>query len=178
MVKASKDDEPASGRLRVAIGSDHRGYRLKERLVMSLREDRRSVKDHGVHNDDPCDYPEITEMVSRAVLAGEADLGIVVASSGAGAAMAANKLPGIRALHCQDTFSARQGRRTLAANVLTVGARVMGDDLALEVARAWLAAEVSDDERAQRLIQRIELLEEQFDSERMTLRTRLDSANS
>lgn len=165
------------GRLRIAVGGDHRGYRLKERLVMSLREDRHSVKDHGVHNNDPCDYPEITELVARAVLSGEADLGIVVASSGAGAAMAANKMPGIRALNCQDTFSARQSRRTLAANVLTMGARVIGEDLALEVARAWLATDFSDDERAVRLVQRLALLEEQFDGELDLLRARA-STNS
>lgn len=165
-------------RLRIAVGSDHQGYRLKERLVMSLREDRHSVKDHGVHNADPCDYPDIAELVAKALTTGEADLGLVVASSGAGAAMAANKLPGIRALHCQDTFTARQGRRTLDANMLTLGARVVGEDLALEVARAWLATEFSEDERALRLLQRIELLEQQFDGERSQLRARSESAQT
>lgn len=178
MAKSEQSTAAESDRVRIAVGSDHHGYRLKEHLVMALREDRHSVKDHGVHNADPCDYPDITEQICRGVLAGEADLAIVVASSGAGAALVASKLPGIRALHCQDTFSARQGRRTLGARVLTLGCRVLGLDLALEIARAWVEADFSEDERARRLVQRIDLLEEQFQSDRVSRVAGDDSSGS
>ena len=166
--------EPATDTdpLRVALGSDHEGYRLKERLVMVLREDRYPVKDHGVHNADPCDYPDIAALVARAVNEGEADVGILVCSSGAGASLAANKIRGIRAVHCQDTFSARQARRTLDTNLLTIGSRVTGDDLAVELARAWLGEKFSGDERAERLVRRLDELEDGFGARGETLNLR------
>lgn len=164
----SSDSTPPAGRLRIALGGDHEGYRLKEKLLLVLREDRHAVKDHGTHNDETCDYPEIAEVVCRAVRQGEADVGVLVCSSGAGAAMAANKVPGIRAVHCQDTFTARQTRRSLGADVLSLGARVIGDDLAVEIAQAFLATELCEDGRSERLRQRIERLEEQFDDDRQT----------
>lgn len=162
----------ATAARRIALGGDHEGYRLKERLLMVLREDRYSVKDYGVHNQEPCDYTDIAEQVSRAVSSGEADLGIVVSGSGAGASLAAAKLPGIRAVNCQDTFTAQQTRRTLDANVLALGARVIGDDLAAEIARAWLATAYADDEKARRLRQRIDHFEEVFEDERQAARAR------
>lgn len=168
----SHDARKSSTKLRVALGGDHEGYRLKEKLVLVLREDRHTIKDHGIHNAEPCDYPDIAELVGRAVRQGEADVGVLVCSSGAGASIAANKIPGIYAAHCQDTFSARQARRSLGANVLTLGARVVGDDLAVELARAFLDAERADDDRGERLRQRIEQLEEQFEHDRQPLPSR------
>lgn len=167
----SGDPGQSTARLRIALGADNEGYRLKEKLVMVLREDRHTVKDHGARNDEPCDYPEITDQVCRAVRQGDADVGILVCSSGAGAAIAANKVPGIRAIHCQDTFTSRQGRRSLAANILALGARVVGDELAVDVARAFVVTPPSGDERAERLRQRIGQLEEEFEHDRQSLPT-------
>lgn len=162
VVEGSSGEAGDPRRLRIALGSDHEGYRLKERLVMVLREDRHSVKDHGVHNADPCDYPEVASLLARALNAGDADVGILVCSSGAGASLAANKIRGIRAVHCQDTFSARQARRTLATNVLSIGSRVTGDDLAVELARAWLDTDFEANDRAERLLGQVDELEERF----------------
>ncbi len=123
------------GRLRVVVASDHEGFRIKEKLALSLREDRHAVKDQGVHGvNDTSDFMEAVLLVVRTLLAGEADLGIVVSGSGPGASLMANKVAGMRAAYCTDTVSARQSRQ-LDANVLCLGARVVGDELATEIAR-------------------------------------------
>lgn len=159
-------------RLRVALGSDHDGYALKEKLAMLLREDRHAVKDHGVHNEEPCDYPDIVEIVCRGVLAGDADFGIAVCGSG-GAVVAANKLPGIRAILGHDIYTARRSRSDENANVLCLGSRVIGDELAAEIARAWLAVPFSDDERHRRVLGKIDELEAGYEQERRRLRERV-----
>jgi ribose 5-phosphate isomerase B len=156
-------DSNGGGRLRIALGSDHEGEALKDKLIGHLREERHSVKDCGLHNADPAGAAEVVSLVAQVIAAGEADLGIVVSSSGAVASMAANKIPGVRSCHCQDTFSARQARRTAAADILCLGARVLGDDLAAEIADAFVGESTSDDQRHELLRRGIRELEEGFE---------------
>ena len=95
--------------MRIAIGADHAGFRLKQEVIAYLANSEHTVLDLGTHNEDPVDYPDYAEAVGRAVLAGDADRGILICGSGVGASVAANKLPGIRAGLCHDTYSAHQG---------------------------------------------------------------------
>ena len=149
--------------LRIALASDAEGHALKERLAADLREERYGVKDCGRPSDDDiAESPDATRLAAQAVLSGEADLAIVVCGSGAVASLAANKIPGVRACHCQDTFSARHGRSTAAANMLCLGARVVGHDLAAEIARAFLAEPVSERERHEQLRGKLDALEAEF----------------
>ncbi len=159
-------ESDGAGRLRIALGSDHEGESLKDKLIAHLREERHSVKDCGLHNAEPATAAEVAGLVAQTLAAGEADIGIVVSSSGAVASMAANKIPGIRSCHCQDTFTARQARRTAAADMLCLGARVLGDDLAAEVADAFVGEAPSDDQRHELLRRGIHELEENFEARR------------
>src|SRR5205814_10341732 len=95
--------------MRIAIGADHAGFRLKQELIAYLANSEHTVLDLGTHNEDPVDHPDYAQAAGRAVLAGDADRGILICGSGGGASLAANKLPGIRAGHCDDTYSAHQG---------------------------------------------------------------------
>ncbi len=151
---------------RVALGSDHEGIGLKEKLIAHLREERHSVKDCGGHNAEPGGAPAVTAAVAQALAAGEADVGIVVSGSGAVASMVANKIPGVRACCCQDAVSARHARRSAAADMLCLGARVLGDELAADVARAFVDQAPSDRERHVSLRKRIDQLEDEFESAR------------
>lgn len=159
------DDRTSSGdevpRLRVVIASDHEAFRMKEKLALALREDRHTVKDQGVHGkDDTSDFVEAAALATRAVLGGEADVGIVVSNSGPGASIIANKQAGVRAAYCTDTVTARQSRRQLDANVLCLGSRVVGDELATEIARAWLGTSFSGEQRHERLVDKLQQLED------------------
>lgn len=160
--------------LRVAIGSDMVGYRLKEQLVAVLREDRHTVKDHGAHQNETLELATAAERVGTAVLQGDADVGVLVASCGAAAGMIANKIIGVRAAHCGDTFTSRQARAQYDANVLGIGARVVGDDLAAEIARAFLGSRFSGDERDLRRVADISRLEDQLTDELRPARLRRD----
>ncbi len=162
-------DSNGGDRLRIALGSDHEGESLKDKLIGHLREERLSVKDCGLHNADPASAAEVVGLVAQTLAAGEADLGIVVSNSGAVASMAANKIPGVRSCHCQDTFSARQARRTAAADMLCLGARVLGDDLAAEIADAFVGEAPSDDQRHELLRRGIQELEESFETRRIEM---------
>lgn len=159
-------DSDGADRLRIALGSDHEGESLKDKLIGHLREERHSVKDCGLHSADSAGAAEVVSLVAQVLAKGEADLGIVVSSSGAVASMAANKIPGVRACHCHDTFSARQARRTVAADMLCLGARVLGDDLAAEIADAFVGEAPSDDQRHELLRRGIRELEEGFEAHR------------
>ncbi|HEY9227070.1 MAG TPA: RpiB/LacA/LacB family sugar-phosphate isomerase [Gemmatimonadaceae bacterium] len=144
----------------VAAGFDHAGFPLKEPVFAAIRDAGHEVLDCGayaLHPDD--DYPDFAERVSRAVLDGEAERGILVCGSGVGAAVAATKLVGIRSALCHDTFSARQGVEDDAMNVLSIGARVIGPALAAEVIRAFLHAEFSGLGRHRRRLEKIKRLE-------------------
>jgi ribose 5-phosphate isomerase B len=124
--------------VRVAIGSDHAGFRLKEKLEQFVKELGHEVDDLGTHDQEPTDYPPICAAVARAVRDGRADRGIVVGGSGQGEQIAANKVRGIRAALCNDLFTARLSRAHNDANVLSIGARIVAPALAREVVALWL----------------------------------------
>ena len=147
-------------RLRVAIGADHGGFALKEELAARLK-DAFEIRDVGAHAVDPDDdYPDFVEPVARAVAAGEADRGIIVCGSGVGACIAANKVPGVRAGLCHDTYSARQGVEHDDMKVLCLGARVVGAELAAELTTAFLDARFSGEPRHRRRLDKVVSLEE------------------
>ena len=125
----------------IAVGSDHAGYSLKQRLAAELRTLGHEVLDLGAHDADRVDYPDFGAAVGRAVAGAEADLGVCVCGSGIGIAMAANKVPGVRAAPVHDATSARLARQHNDANVLCLGERLLDPDVASEAVQAWLDAE-------------------------------------
>lgn len=148
--------------MRIAIGADHAGFELKQKLCGLLRDLGHPVNDAGTVNTDPVDYPDYAEAVGKLILAGRADRGILVCGSGVGASVAANKLPGIRAGLCHDTYSARQGVEHDDMNILVLGARVIGDELARELVRTFLAATFTGEERHRRRLEKIKALEQRY----------------
>jgi RpiB/LacA/LacB family sugar-phosphate isomerase len=146
--------------MRIAIGCDHAGFALKGALAAALEADGHDLLDLGTFSSEPVDYPDFARSVGQAVLRGFAELGVLVCGSGVGASIAANKLRGIRAALCGETFTARQSREDDDANVLCLGARVLDEARAIEIARAWLAARFSADERHVRRLAKISQLEE------------------
>lgn len=145
--------------MRIALGSDHAGYPLKEHLATWLAESGYAVYDLGTHSADPVDYPDYSAAVARAVLDGRADRGVIVCGSGAGAAIAANKLRGIRAGVAHDTYTAHQMVEHDDVNVLALGSRVIGQSLAEDVVRIFLDAKFSRDDRHVRRLDKIRALE-------------------
>ena len=141
--------------MKIAIGSDHAGHSLKQTLVGLLTGDGHSVSDLTPALDPQDDYPDAAAAVRRAVASGGAERGIVVCGSGVGASVAANKIRGVRAGLCHDTYSARQGVEHDDINVLCLGARVIGDAVALDLARAFLGARFSGEERHARRLRKI-----------------------
>jgi RpiB/LacA/LacB family sugar-phosphate isomerase len=145
--------------MRIALGSDHAGYPLKDHLASWLAEAGHAVYDLGTHNTDPVDYPDYAAAVASAVLDGRADRGIVICGSGAGAAVAANKLNGIRASVAHDTYTAHQMVEHDDVNVLCLGARVIGSELAQDLIDAFLKAKFSREDRHVRRVEKIKALE-------------------
>ena len=146
--------------MNVAIASDHAGYPLKVLLVKHLATLGHEVTDLGTDSPDRAvDYPDFAEKAARAVTSGAARRAIVVCGSGVGACVAANKLKGIRAGLCHDTYSAHQGVEHDDMNVICLGARIIGQALAFEICKAFLAAEFSNEERHQRRLDKINALE-------------------
>jgi RpiB/LacA/LacB family sugar-phosphate isomerase len=148
--------------VRIAIGADHAGFEMKRDLASRLAKSGHEVIDLGTHTAAPVDYPDISEAVSQAVRHGQADRGIVVCGSGAGAAIAACKFPGIRAAVCHDTYTARQAVEHDDLNVLCLGARVIGAALARTLVEAFLAATFSGEERHMNRIAKIDAIESRF----------------
>lgn len=124
--------------MRIAIGADHAGFRLKEHLKATITALGHQVADHGTAGEEPVDYPHICAAVGRAVVKGEADRGIVLGGSGQGEQIAANKVRGVRAALCNDLFTARLSRQHNDANVLAMGARIVAFGLADEILGLWL----------------------------------------
>lgn len=124
--------------MRIAIGSDHRGYHVRQRLVKFLESMGHEVIDAGAPDDAPTDYPDIAEVVARKVAAHEVERGILMCGTGLGMAIAANKVPGIRATPCHDQLTAEMSRRHNDANVLCLSADLLGERLLNEVVRIWL----------------------------------------
>lgn len=145
--------------MRIALGSDHAGYPLKEQLATWLAESGHAVYDLGTHGTDPVDYPDYAAAVGQAVLDGRADRGIVICGSGAGAAVAANKLNGIRASVAHDVYTAHQMVEHDDVNVLCLGSRVIGTALAQDLVEAFLGAKFSREDRHVRRLDKIKALE-------------------
>ena len=148
--------------MRVAVAADHAGFALKERLRVHLASRAHEVLDLGARDASPSDYPDHAEAAARAVLGGTAERAIVVCGSGVGVAAAANKIPGILAGLCHDHYSAHQGVEHDAMNVLALGARVVGEALALELAETFLAARFDGEERHARRVAKVRALEARF----------------
>ena len=125
----------------VAIGSDEAGYRLKGLLIEVLREQGLEVADFGCHSEDPVDYPDVAFEVAEAVARGDHDRGILICGTGIGMSIAANKVPGVRAAQAHDAYSAERARKSNDAQILALGARVIGPELAKSIVRTWLQAE-------------------------------------
>ena len=147
--------------MRIAIGSDHGGWRLKEEIIAYLKENRIAYRDFGTFSPEAVDYPDFALKVAEAISAGEYDRGILCCGTGIGVTIAANKVPGIRAALCHDTFSARLSREHNNANILTFGERVIGTGLAREIAEVWLKAEFQGGRHARR-VEKITMIEEKF----------------
>jgi len=143
----------------VAIGCDHGGFPLKERLVREVKAAGHDMVDCGAFDETLSDYADFARRVGEAIVGAQAQRGILICGSGVGASVAANKIPGIRAAVCHDTYSARQGVEHDAMNVLCFGARVIGVELASELVRSFLHAEFSGDERHVRRLEKISAIE-------------------
>jgi len=144
--------------MRIAVGADHAGFRLKEHFKSALDILGHQYVDLGAVDETPTDYPPICAAVGRAVVTGQAELGIVLGGSGQGEQIAANKVPGVRAALCNDLFTARLSRQHNDANVLAIGARIVAPELAGEILRLWLATPFEGG-RHQRRIEQIAALE-------------------
>lgn len=148
--------------MRIAVGADHAGFELKNVLAADLHGRGHEVIDTGTNSADPVDYPDYAEAVSKIILVGQAERGVLVCGSGVGASVSANKIPGIRAGLCHDTYSARQGVEHDDMNMLVLGARVIGVELARELVNNFLAAKFNGAERHRRRIEKIKALEKRY----------------
>jgi RpiB/LacA/LacB family sugar-phosphate isomerase len=149
--------------MRVVIGSDHAGFELKRTLAPYLEELGHEVLDVGTDSTAPVDYPDYAEAVGLAVRDGRAQRGVLICGSGVGASVAANKIPGIRAGLTHDTYSAHQGVEHDEMNVIVLGARVIGSEMARELVRTFLSAEFTGEERHQRRLDKIKAIERRVD---------------
>ena len=145
--------------MRIVIGADHAGFELKNVIGAALSRRDHEVVDVGTHSADPVDYPDYAEAVGRAIVEGRANRGVLICGSGVGASVAANKISGIRAGLCHDTYSAHQGVEHDDVNVLVLGARVIGVALARELVEAFLGATFTAEERHRRRLEKIKALE-------------------
>ncbi|MCS7191562.1 MAG: ribose 5-phosphate isomerase B [Armatimonadetes bacterium] len=144
---------------RIALGSDHAGFELKEWLKNLLTEKGYECLDFGTNNPKPCDYPDFSSAVAHAVASKECDTGIVICGTGIGSSIAANKVFGVRCALCWNEYTARMARSHNDANVLALGARVIGFELAWEIVKVWLETPFSEDERHKRRLEKISALE-------------------
>ncbi|HWF66982.1 MAG TPA: ribose 5-phosphate isomerase B [Acidobacteriaceae bacterium] len=149
--------------MKIAIGSDHAGFELKEEVCKYITGLGHEVLDVGAYNADPSDYPDFAELVGRALHAKKAERGILICGSGVGVSVAANKMPGIRAAMCHDTYSAHQGVEHDDMNVLVLGARIIGFALAFELVGAYLNARFqSNEQRFMRRFNKVKAIEARF----------------
>lgn len=147
--------------MRIAVGADHAGVPLNARVIEELRAAGHEVEDFGTHDpSEPDDYPDYAFLAGQAVQSGRAEIAILICGSGAGVSVAANKLKGIRAVMCSDTYTAHQSREHDDCNVLCLGARVTGAELVMEIVRAFVAARFTNEERHRRRLQKIKRMEE------------------
>ena len=152
--------------MKIAIASDHAGFKLKQRVKALLLELKHGVLDLGTRNTKPVDYPDYAEALGLAVRDGKAERGILVCGSGVGASVAANKVPGVRAGLCHDHYSAHQGVEHDDMNVLVMGGRVIGESVALELVRAYLDSKFTGEERHQRRLEKVHAIEARYATKR------------
>ena len=145
--------------MKVAVACDHAGFPLKDTVMDAIRKAGHEVIDLGTNSTAPVDYPDIAEKIGRAIQRGVTDRGIVICGSGVGAAVAANKMLGVRAGLCHDTYSAHQCVEHDDVNVLALGARIIGPDVAVEVVHAFLAAQFTGEERHVRRVNKVLAIE-------------------
>jgi RpiB/LacA/LacB family sugar-phosphate isomerase len=148
--------------MRIAVGADHAGFDLKQLLVAYLRDRGHEVIDAGTNSNDPVDYPDYAEAVGKTMMENRAERGVLICGSGVGASVSANKIPAIRAAVCHDTYSARQGVEHDDMNVLVLGARVIGVELARDLVDHFLAAQFTGEERHRRRLEKIKALEKRY----------------
>jgi ribose 5-phosphate isomerase B len=148
--------------MKLVIGSDHAGFALKVAMGDLLRSLGHEVLDVGAFNENPSDYPDFAEAVGRAVIDGKAERGVLICGSGVGASVAANKVAGVRAGMCHDTYSAHQGVEHDDINVLVLGSRVIGVKLAEELVKAFLSGKFTGEERHARRLGKVKALEAKF----------------
>ena len=148
--------ERLGGNEMIGIGSDHGGFALKKAVIKHLEEKGYAVKDYGCYSEESCDYPIYATAVAQGIKKGEVKQGILICGTGIGISITANKIPGIRAALCSDTFSARATREHNDANILAMGARVIGEGLAMDIVDTFLETKFSNDERHIRRINMIE----------------------
>ncbi len=141
--------------MKTVIGSDHAGFELKETLRVFLSELGHEVSDVGTYSTDPVDYPDVAAELAHVVSRGDADRGVLICGSGVGVSVAANKFPGIRAGLCHDVYSAHQGVEHDAMNVLVLGARVIGPELARDLVRTYMNARFSGEARHVRRLEKV-----------------------
>ncbi len=147
--------------MRIVVGADHRGYEMKDQIAANLKQAGHEVLDVGTHNADSVDYPDYARAIGQALTDGRAERGVLVCGSGVGASIAANKIRGVRAAICHDTYSARQGVEHDDMNVLCLGSDVIDFNLALELVRAYLDARLSGEERYRRRLEKVAEMERQ-----------------
>ncbi len=145
--------------MRIAVACDHAGFTLKDEIISIVQNAGNEVLDLGTYNQEPVDYPDFAEKAGRAITQGQAERGIIICGSGVGACIAANKIKGIYACVCHDTYSAHQGVEHDNMNVLCLGGRIVGIELAKEIVIAFLNAQFSTEERHQRRFSKIQALE-------------------
>lgn len=141
----------------IALGCDHGGFELKEKVVVYLKEKNIAYKDFGCYSADSCDYPVFAKAAAKAVASGECEKGIVICTTGIGISISANKIKGVRCALCSDSLSAKMTRLHNDANMLALGAGIIGTNLALDIVETFLNTDFSGEERHQR---RIDLIEE------------------
>ena len=149
--------------MKIAIASDHAGFPLKEEVREFIAKLGHEVHDLGAYNTEPSDYPDFAVLVGKELMAGTAERGILICGSGVGVCVAANKMPGVRAGMCHDTYSAHQGVEHDQMNVLVLGARIIGSALAYECVEAYLKANfIATEERFLRRLNKVKAIEKQY----------------
>ena len=148
--------------MKLVVGSDHAGFQLKNEMASLMKSLGHDVLDVGAYDEKPSDYPDFAEAVGHAVLDGRAERGVLICGSGVGASVAANKLAGIRAGMCHDTYSAHQGVEHDNINILVMGSRVVGVKLAEDLVKAFLGAQFTHEARHMRRLAKVKALEEKM----------------
>ncbi len=145
--------------MRIAVGSDHGGFDLKQEIIRYLKESGHTYRDFGAYSTDPVDYPDFAKAVGQAVAEGHFKRGILICGTGIGASISANKIKGLRAALCHDNYTARMSREHNDANVLCLGGRVTGAGVALDIIETWLKTDFSGADRHRRRVDKVMALE-------------------